>query len=358
MRRALAAVALGALLCLTAAGFDVPSLYVPGVAIALLAIVGSVWVLLAATGARLVREPGPRAVEEEQPYPVRISARTGLARAPGGELREPLLEETIGMVWRRDRRLRIDVRFGRRGRRELGPAELVLRDPLGLFDRRLEAGAGQEVLVLPRIERVRSTGGGDGRFSGAASAARLAAAAESEIDGLRPHQEGAPAARIHWPAVARTGEMIERKLVPESDDRPLVVLDAHDPAGERELDMAVRAAASLTVHLAGIGGCALMLPDERRPVEVEGDMRAWHALHARLAVLEAANRPPVLPRGRRRALFWVTASPAARRPAALDRAAAESRWLVVPGTLAGRAAGFHVAGCHGYELGRAARRAA
>ncbi|MBA2506201.1 MAG: DUF58 domain-containing protein [Thermoleophilaceae bacterium] len=358
MTRAFLAALLGISLCLTAAGVDAPSLFVPGLALTVLGVAAPLWVVLASMGASVERDEGPGTIQEEQPYPLRLRAKTGLLPAPGGELREPLLRAPIPMMGRRARRVRVEVRFERRGHRSLEPAELILRDPLGLAERVVGSGPGHEVLVLPRIEPVLEAGGGERRFTGAASAARLAGAAESEIDGLKPHSEGAPASRIHWPAVARTGEMIERRLVPESDDRPLVVLDARASGREDALDMAVRAAGSLALHLARSGGAALLLAGDRRANEVDEDLRSWPALHARLAVIGPTARAPSLPRGRRKALFWVTADAGARRPASLDRAATTARYLVVPGTLDGRAARFTVAGCSGYELGRSARRMA
>ena len=86
-----------------------------------------------------------------------------------------------------------------------------------------------------------------------------ASLAELEIDGLRPYREGAPASRIHWPTVARRGEILERRLVAELDAAPLIVVDPSAPSGEEDLDKAVRAAASLCVHLAREGGCAVLL---------------------------------------------------------------------------------------------------
>src|SRR5204863_261368 len=80
----------------------------------------------------------------------------------------------------------------------------------------------------------------------------------------RPYQTSSPASRIHWPALARGHGMMERRLRMDMDARPLVVLDTRGPAGEDAVDEAVRAAASLALHLARAGGCALLLPGERR----------------------------------------------------------------------------------------------
>ncbi len=71
----------------------------------------------------------------------------------------------------------------------------------------------------------------------------LIAAAESEIDGVRPYRENTPASRIYWPSVARGAGLMERKLISEADSRPLVVLDPRGPQSPEALDAAVRAAA-------------------------------------------------------------------------------------------------------------------
>ena len=64
MSRALATTALGVALCLAGGIFDSVSLYVPGVALVLVAVVASAWVWLAAGGAAVVRAPGPTTIVE------------------------------------------------------------------------------------------------------------------------------------------------------------------------------------------------------------------------------------------------------------------------------------------------------
>jgi uncharacterized protein (DUF58 family) len=370
--RGLAAAALGVALCLAAAIFDSASLYVPGVALLLLASGATAWVLLAAAGARLVRHAGPHTVVEDEPYPVRIELRAGRLPPPGGELLDPLLGWPVPVGGRWLRRVRINVRFSRRGRRRIAPGTLVIRDPFRLCVRELRGEKGAEVLVLPRIEPVRPPGGdgaapGDealmGAGAGLTGGRATGTAAELEIDGLRPYRPGAPASRIHWPSVARTGEVLERRLVAELDSAPLVVLDASAPASEEALDQAVRAAGSLCVHLARAGGCALLLPGDRRPVELGSDLAGWSAAHVRLALVEAGATPPALARAPRGgAVLWVTASATRRPPRVVERLAAGARFLVTPLPLPGYPAAFEVAGCTGQALDGArrgvARRAA
>jgi uncharacterized protein (DUF58 family) len=356
MLRVAGTLALGAAMTAIAAAFGSPSLYIPGVALVLLAAGAAVWVAAAATGASLERRVGSATVEEEREWPIEITARTGLVPAPGGHLAEPLVRGSQPMVGHSSRRMRVAVTFERRGQRRLEPARLVIGDPLGLLERQVEAGAGQEVLVLPRIEPVVATGGGAGRAVEAAAGARPAeASAEVEMESLRPYREGAPASRIHWPTVARVGTLMERRLLADSDSQPLVVMDPTHPDGEDALDMAVRAAASLCVHLARAGGCAVLLPGDRRALDIGPDLGNWPALHARLALVDARGGAPAARlEGRRGAIFWVTAS--ARRPRALERSSAE-RYLVSPHGWPGVAA-FTVARCTGVALGRGARRAA
>ena len=351
MSRALGAAVLGAVLLAGGLALGTPSLYLPAVALIVLGVGAAIWVALAAAGAGIERTPGPHTIEEDQPWPLVLDVRRGLAPPPGGELREPLLGRPLPAGLGAPPRVRVDVRFERRGRRRLEPARLAIRDPLGLAERVLESEGG-EVLVLPKVHPVIAPDAGATGRLGSRSPRPLAQSAELEIDGLRPYRPGVPASRIHWPAVARRGELVERRLVADSDTRPLVVLDTRRPPDEDSLDMAVRAAASLVTHLARGGGCALLMPGDRRPAEVDAELRAWPPLHVKLALVDADPRPPSAGRVERTgSLFWVAAAPGV--PAGLQRlAAAGERWVVSPsGDAPPPAGGFSVAGCTGRRLG-------
>jgi uncharacterized protein (DUF58 family) len=366
--RPLATALLGVALCLAGATFDTVSLYVPGVALFAIAIGATAWVLLAAKGAAIRRQPGPQRVLEDEPYPLRIEVSSGALPPPGGELLEPLLGWPVPIAGRWSRRVRINVRFSRRGRRVLEPGRLVIRDPFRLFSRELVASGGDEVLVLPRIEPVTAPGGGGagageqggrGLDPGVMGRRLDASLAELEIDGLRPYRDGAPASRIHWPTVARTGEMLERRLVAELDAAPLIVMDPSAPSGEEELDKAVRAAASLCVHLAHAGGCAVLLAGERRPIEIAHDLGAWPAVHVRLALVEPGPPPNAATLGPRGgAVIWVTGADLTSAPRALERLPAGARVLVSPSALPGVQPLFEVAGCTGCLVERVRRSVA
>ena len=300
---------LGAVILLVGFLLDGEPLLVAGAALALLSAGCVVWVALAARGLEVTRELAARRVVEDEPLGVEIHVR-GRVPWPGGQLHESLLPDPAPLAAiERSANVRIAVRFQRRGMRELPPPVVVLSDPLGLAVRHVAAAEPVQVLVLPQTFPVvaASLAPGDGRSVGLEALA--AGAAATEFDGLMPYREGAPAARIHWPALARGAGLLERRLKPEGDARPLVLLDPRAPASDEALDAAVRAAASLGLELARSGGCALLLPGERRPRAVEQDLAGW----------PAAARPPRP--GRTRAAARARCARVAPRPRALCRRA-------------------------------------
>jgi uncharacterized protein (DUF58 family) len=368
MRRAAGSAALGLVLLLCAASFAIRSMYIPGVTFLVLGVGFAIWVTLAAAGARLERQPGPSTIEEDQPWPLRLVVSTGILPPPGGEIVEPILKRSLllsQMPVGRDgkRRVRVEVRFSRRGRRSIEGSRLIIRDPLGLALRETEYANEGEVLVLPRIEPVVPVEGGGapgtqsrGREGGEGGGAARAPAPEMELDVLRPYRPGAPATRIHWPTLARTGELMERRFVADPRARPLIVVDSHEPVGERELDAAVRAAASLAFHLGRAGGCGVLLPGDRQPTLLRQDMRRFPEVHARLALLEPASSFPALARRQGSGpIVWVTASHAIPSlPARLG-----AGWIVAPHPLAaGAPAEFRVGGCIGQRLAAVWKEAA
>jgi len=358
VRSALGCTALGVLLLVVAGIFDAEPLYVTGAALILLGAGAAAWIGLGAWGATIERTIGTRSVVEEEPLPVQIVAKCGRLPLPPGWIDEPLLPEPVRLDAGRSRaRVRVEVTFGRRGRRVLAPPALVLRDPFGLAQRVVGGARVDELLVLPRVLPVRSTAGGGEGVSAHARAA-LIAAAETEIDGLREHREGSPASRIHWPTVARGAGLMERKLISEADSRPLVVLDPRAPASQDALDAAVRAAASLTVHFARRSGCGLVLPGDRRAVTIDPDLLAWPQAHVRLALIEDGAGPALSAAQNRRGLVvFVAARVVDRPPRGLGRTPGGCL-IVVPGAIAGRRAVLEVAGCQGFVAGRTGSAAA
>jgi uncharacterized protein (DUF58 family) len=357
--RAPATAALAVALILTGLAFGLVAALVCGIGLLGLAIGAVAWVELATRGGRLERERGPGRLEESEPYPLRIVLRRTLLPPPGGELIDPLLDRsvTIGPRWQRS--LTRDVWLEHPGRLRLTPARLVVRDPLGLWQRDLDSAESGELVILPRVDPVRWEGPGseaNGQSAGSGSASdatsRRGALAQFEVDGLRPYRDGSPASRIHWPAVARTGEMIERRLVAGGEPRPLVVFDPRGgDAAQRE--RAMRAAASLCVELARSGGCELLVPGERRPIPIDPALRTWPEAHVRIAVSDP-DAGPMIPAGvTGAAVLWVTAGRSL--PRSLRRLRPGSFLITPSGSR--RAAAFRVSGCFAYPATTRGERA-
>ena len=358
MRGAALALGLGAALCIAGGGFGVPALYVPGIALALLGAASAALVHVAAREARILRALGAEVIEEQAALPIALSLTRSRLPLAGNEARAWAGGPVLALPDSTTVRVETSVSFARRGRHRLGPASLVIADPLGLCSRTLES-ASDDVIVVPRVEPLRfsvvdGAGAPDGRAAGASLVGDVQ---ESEVDGLQPHQPGTPASRIHWPAVARSTTLMERRMVADGGHSALVVVDPRGASSVDALDRAVRAAASLCVHLARGGGCVLLLPGDRRPLVIDPSLSGFGQAQVRLALLEPqAGGPSVAATSGSRAVLWVTA--AEGRVRELESLRAAVRYLVSPHARARWPVQFTVAGCSGQLLAhRGAARA-
>jgi uncharacterized protein (DUF58 family) len=357
MAGARATVVLALTLLLTGGLFELPTLYVPAIALGLLALGALTWVGLAARGARVRPLPGPSTIEEGKPYPLHLSLDWGWAPPPGGELRHAALNDPVPVGLGAPSEVVAELRFHRWGPQEVDPAILSIHDPIHLHRRELEGSAGPRVLVLPRIEPVLAPAEGNGGapgetagWVGSRATGRSRQPVDPEIDGLRPWRPGVPASRIHWPSLARTGELLERSLTGGGDSSPLVVLDPGTGAEQESLLRVVRAAASLCLHLARAGGCSLLLPGESTVHGIDRTLRSWPRVHTRLAFVEPEQRPVDPPAGAS-TIFWVTAE----GTPAPGRVRQREGYFVTPAEVPGAQPAFRVAGCRGFSLSSATR---
>jgi uncharacterized protein (DUF58 family) len=350
MRATTATLLLAATLVLSAAAFGTPSLYVPGVALALLVLALGAWVRYASRRLRVEPVPGPWSLTEGETYSLGAKVAPSVP-LPGSTIEHPLADRPLQTGTRPSGLHTIALRIERRGRHLVEAPALVVSDPFGLHRRRVGDGEGIPVLVLPRVEPLvapSGPGAGADRLLGSASHGSEGAGldprgVEFEVEGIRPFQDGTPASRIHWPTVARSGELVERRLISGGESPPLIVLDAFDPASEEALDRAVRAAASICAHLAADGGCSLLLPGEKHPVRVGAGSRGWRRAHAMLALAEPSRRPPPAATLRDAETVFLVSASASPRPPVL-RASARL-CLVTAAPIAGMKTLFTVAGC-------------
>lgn len=135
----------------------------------------------------------------------------------------------------------------RRGRMTVGPLEAELADPFGLCSRRVALADELELVVYPAIEPLLPVAHASGQDARAATRNPNALAATGEdFFALRPYAVGDDLRRVHWPTLARTGELVVRQHEQPWQERATVLLDV---SAERmtaaRFDEVVAAAASL-----------------------------------------------------------------------------------------------------------------
>lgn len=162
-----------------------------------------------------------------------------------------------------------------RGRYRLGPLVADVSDPFALTRQGLEFDERDELLVTPEIEDL--FGGADsanGPSFGASRARQLFRTGE-EYYTMRGYQEGDDLRRIHWPSVARTGDLMIRQDESSRRANGLVFVDTRAQALGQSNDLAferaVSAGATLGVALARQGFSLRLATAESPPANVSED---------------------------------------------------------------------------------------
>lgn len=208
--------------------------------------------------------PGTRVTVElaiENRAPVATSLLLLEDRCPP-PLGRPARLVVTGLHARGDRRVSHTLLPQIRGRYRIGPLSVDLADPFSLTRQRVEFDETEELLVTPEIEDLtRAPEPASGGTFGTSRARHLFRTGE-EFYTMRQYQLGDDLRRLHWPSVARTGQLMIRQDETSRRASGLVFLDsrqaalgaAHTPPFER----AVSAAASVGLLLAR-GGFSLRL---------------------------------------------------------------------------------------------------
>jgi len=278
--RGRAFIAAGAMLALTGFGLGFADLSRVGILLLCLPLITAVAARRQRASLFVERELIPRRVEVGQPATVSVLLENT------GDRRTPLLLA--------EERLEYDVRSHVRGRHRLGPLAVQLHDPFGLTTRFAQVGDTSDIVVLPRMEAL--TGGRPpGSGVGAEGETPHMVALHGEDDqSIREYRDGDDLRRIHWPATARTGELMVRQEDRPARRRAMILLDpradAHRGSGtSSSFEWAVSAVASMVAHLGGLGYAVHVISSE-----TVHDGQAAHTteLEAALDVLaEAAPGP-------------------------------------------------------------------
>ena len=110
----------------------------------------------------------------------------------------------------------------KRGHYLVGPAEVVLEDPFGLFAATLTCGEAVDLWVTPRILPLKDWP--EAPHGPEAKASALAHHGEPSSSARR-YQYGDPWRRIHWKATARLHTLMVREVESLADDPTLLWLD-------------------------------------------------------------------------------------------------------------------------------------
>jgi uncharacterized protein (DUF58 family) len=272
--RAFVAAGITLALCGWALGF--PDITRVGVLLLCLPLVTGVLARRQRASVRVERHLSPNRVSVDQPAMVTVlMENTGTRRTPL-LLAEERLDYVLGdrprfllgrMAPTERRQVQYEVRAHLRGRRALGPLTVQLRDPFGLTARFAQIGGTSDIVVLPRIEAL-TEGRPPGDGVGAEGEIPHMVALHGEDDqSIREYRDGDDLRRIHWPATARTGDLMVRQEDRPARRRAVVVLDpradGHRGSGTgSSFEWAVTAVASMVSHLAGYGYAIHLISSE------------------------------------------------------------------------------------------------
>lgn len=188
------------------------------------------------------------------------------------------LEDRLVIEARETVRVTRELTLLRRGRHRFGRVTLRTRGPFGLVRRRARHVVDTEVRVLPDLARIGAQAERLLRGQDAEGARRKRGQREGrELESLREYQRGDDVRLIEWKASARAGTLIVKRLMPETRQDVIILVDTgrqlagrHEPrdGAEPRLDVAVQTALTLAA-------AALSRGDRVGMLAFAGDVRSF-----------------------------------------------------------------------------------
>jgi uncharacterized protein (DUF58 family) len=214
-----------------------------------------------------------------------------------------------------------------RGRFPIGPLAVWVGDPFDLVRHRIEFPDRHDLIVYPDVEDlgalpVAAPAGGAGE-----SSTRQLFRSGDEFYTMRQYETGDDLRRIHWPSVARTGDLMIRQDEAVRRAQAALLLDTRaSTLGEHHeaFERAVSAAASIGAHYLRGGFAVRLGTPDRAPRPVDRDQ--FLELLALVRPSRAGQITPALRQLRQTvppgtALVAVTGIPTAEEVAAFSRVA-------------------------------------
>ncbi|MEO5742970.1 MAG: DUF58 domain-containing protein [Terracoccus sp.] len=257
----------GVLLVLAGVIFGFRDLTRFGVLLLALPIISGLLVRTRRARMRIERHVSPERVSVGQPAQVALSFENVSTATTPLFLAEERLDYVLGdrprfVVGRiptgRVRTIDYTVHSALRGRHQLGPLGVQVQDPFGLANRNAVLEGRAELVILPAVHplsQARRSSAGVG--SEGEQAHLIALHGEDDVT-IREYREGDDLRHIHWPATARTGDLMVRQEDRPAQRRAILLLDprpaAHGGSGATgSFEWAVTAVASVAVHLCDSG---------------------------------------------------------------------------------------------------------
>ncbi len=206
----------------------------------------------------------------------------------------------VSMGGRTSRRWRTRGEAGRRGLYKLGPADVYVGDPFGLFSAERRLAQENSIVVYPPITVMRDVAVPAGSLVGAAQSSLRTQQVTTDASGLREFRPGDPLKRIHWPSSARRDTLLVKEfdLEPTASLWVALDLDASVQAGhgdESTEEYGVRVVSSLAYQFVRDGKSVGFLAEgrgSRYMIEPQRGLRQlWRILES-LAIVQARGTRP------------------------------------------------------------------
>ena len=156
-----------------------------------------------------------------------------------------------------------------RGRYMIGPMAVDRTDAFGLTRRRVLLDGRDELLVTPEVEDLRAPAEATSVTNIGSARARQLLRTGEEYYTMRSYEEGDDLRRIHWPSVARTGDLMIRQDEASRRAAGLIYVDNREsmlgPERGEAFERAISCAASIGT-LFTRNGFALRLAMDETPV--------------------------------------------------------------------------------------------
>ena len=197
-----------------------------------------------------------------------------------------------------DTTVRIPVPTSVRGVVTLHPVGVWCEDPFRLFALRAAVGPSAHMIVCPvpdmtqaarlPIQTVLSGRPSDAR-PGATPSVSVAG---DDLSSLRPYVPGDHLNRLHWPALARTGELIVRDFTAPESGRLALLVDLRPSAhGASSFEAAISRVAALGSRALADGVALELCTSAGERLEIPAGLTGRQALVRALALLGPTNPP-------------------------------------------------------------------